>query len=848
MPEVVAEIMPGAGPFDAAGEFYLSLTGAAGSNATTTDTGALDITGDIDVRLDATLERWIALPGTGMELLGKFAPPSNQSWLLWVNSNRRLMFRNSADGTAIIDHQSSVAIPVLSGRLAVRATLDADDLAAGHTVVFYTAPTMAGPWSQLGVPVVTAGTTSIFNSTAPLGVGDVPTSGFARPTGRVHSLQVLNGIAGTAVANPDFTAQPPGTPSFADAAGRTWTVNSPATVAGFDWEPIPDDYSTAGARQRLKSLVWDVGRSNELDRFPAGRGTAVLRSNDRLLDPEYTAGRYFGQLLPRVPVRFRTVSPAADLYYGFPEDGWKQAYEKPKASRCTIDMTDLLGVISDMPLPQSAYEAEVLGDNPAAFWRLDEQTGNQMADSSGHGRHGIYDNGLLGQDPLVFGDGRAVEFPHVGDNRGRWSGEGLPIGAPCTLEAWVKTTRDAAATKSIIVAQRDASLGSALWFQIETSANGSPNGELVINFLALGTLYKARGHTRIDDDRPHHVVCTIGGTTPSDVQLYVDGVLQTKTTVTAGNPGGWTSHLLWTVGNSTDTGGGDWGFDGTVDEVAIYNYVLTADQIAAHYEAGTTAFDGDSTDIRINRVLDIIGVPAALRDIGVGDTTVGPATYNGDTVGAYLNKVIESEQGVLYVDHPGGGKLKFRGRYARLTETRSTTSQATFTDKGAGFKYRNDIAPEPNGMASIVNTVTIGWRGGTELASDDASIARYGPKSRTLTTEAPTPEAALSAGQWLIGRYSQPQSRIRRLPLGPGGAQAGLAAVVLGQQISDRITVKRNPQGVGAQVTNELIVEGIRNEMNPDQSWYATYTTSNADDTQVWIWGVSTWGETTVWG
>jgi len=853
IPQVVPEIMRGAGPLDEAGVYYLDVNGAVLARATTPDDAALDVTGDMEVRVDATLVAWQSPPTTGMELFGKFVPPSNQSWVLWVDANRRLVLRHSADGTAAIDNVCPAPLPIASGRLAVSAVIDVDNGVGGHTVFFRTAATIAGPWTLIGSSV-TSGTTSVFNSTATMGVGDVPSSGFARPTGRFHAAQLIAGQAGTDVrANPDFTAQAPGTTSFADAAGRTWTVVSPATISGFDWEAIPDEVTDTGTRQRLRTLSWQVGRDDELDRFPPGTGSAELRSNDRLLDPEYTAGDLFGYLLPQVPMRFRCLDPAADLFYGFPLSGWQQTYEKPYASRSAVQLTDLLGVIQGTALPGTAYEAEVLADQPSAFWRLDESAGTQMADSSGNGRHGVYDNAILGEDPLVLGGGGSVRFPHVGDNRGQWSGEGLPVAAPCTLEAWVQTDRDTLAVKTIIAAQRDYSLGSALALQIHPAASGSPNGEVVIDFFGLGSFYKARGDTRIDDNEPHHVVCVISGagTSPSDVALYVDGALETKTTVSGTNPGTWSGHLIWTVGNTTDNGFGDYGFDGLVDEAAIYGYALSAEQVAAHYEAGSEAFAGELSGARINRVLDIIGVPDSLRDIADGDTPVGPATYDGSTVGEYLGRVVESEQGALYVDHPGGGKLKFRGRYARLTETRSTTSQATFTDNDdlpGAWCYRNDIAPEPNAADTIVNTVKVGWQGGTEIVTDDDSIAAYGARSRDIDTEASTPQAARSAGLWLIGRYSQPQARIRRLPLGPGGGQDGLDAIVVAQQVSDRITVERRPQDVGATIENELIVEGIRNEMNLDGSWYATYNTSNADDGEAWIWGLSEWGVTTTWG
>ena len=56
--------------------------------------------------------------------------------------------------SATITRTSTAAIP--AGHTAFRATLDVDNGAAGHTVVFYTAANWGDPWVQLGATVVTA--------------------------------------------------------------------------------------------------------------------------------------------------------------------------------------------------------------------------------------------------------------------------------------------------------------------------------------------------------------------------------------------------------------------------------------------------------------------------------------------------------------------------------------------------------------------------------------------------------------------------------------------------------------------------------------------------------------------
>jgi len=182
---------------------YLYLPGASGNYASTPDAAALDITGDIDLRVKVALDDWT--PGALSTLVGKYGASGQRSYLLYVNTTGTLGFQSTADGSTTIISVSTVAPTVTDGAtLWVRATLDVDNGASGNTVTFYTS-TDGTNWTQLGDPVVNAGTTSIFNSTALLGVGAYGTSGTTSPArGKFFRAQVLNGIGGTVAFDADF--------------------------------------------------------------------------------------------------------------------------------------------------------------------------------------------------------------------------------------------------------------------------------------------------------------------------------------------------------------------------------------------------------------------------------------------------------------------------------------------------------------------------------------------------------------------------------------------------------------------------------------------------------------------
>jgi hypothetical protein len=212
----------------------LRLPGTAGANTSTPNHASLQITGDLDLRVEADLLSWAN--GSVQSLVSKYLTGTDQrSYRLRLSSTGTLQFQWSTDGTAATNATatSTVPVPVTAGRLAVQATLDVNNGAAGRTITFYTSPSMSGAWTQLGAAVTAGGVTSVFAGSAVLEAGSVNSGAAELAQGMVNALQVRSGIGGTVVANPDFTAQTVGATSFADSAGRTWTVNGTARlVAG----------------------------------------------------------------------------------------------------------------------------------------------------------------------------------------------------------------------------------------------------------------------------------------------------------------------------------------------------------------------------------------------------------------------------------------------------------------------------------------------------------------------------------------------------------------------------------------------------------------------------------------
>ncbi|MFE5912093.1 hypothetical protein ACFQ6B_23830 [Streptomyces wedmorensis] len=203
--------------------------GVAG-RATTPDHASLDITGDLDIRVDLQPALWQDA-GSGFEVIGKYVVAGNQrSYRLMVTGEGQLLLTWSPDGVSVLEHRSPV-LPVVQHRQTVRATLDVNNGLGGYTLTYYTAPSLAGPWTQVGQTVTTSGITQIFASTAPLEVGDLPALVFTDHERRIYAAEVRNGIGGSVVAAPSFQTQQVGTTGFVDSAGRSWTVVGGASIS-----------------------------------------------------------------------------------------------------------------------------------------------------------------------------------------------------------------------------------------------------------------------------------------------------------------------------------------------------------------------------------------------------------------------------------------------------------------------------------------------------------------------------------------------------------------------------------------------------------------------------------------
>ncbi len=225
----------------------LVLAKGGNGNSFVVDSPTFTISSDLDVRIDLELlddgdtnPDW-TWPAADFDLCSQWRFIAGQmSWaFLILNGVPHIRWSQTTSSGLTANATAGLAGPD-KGRRALRVTIDIDNGAAGRTIRFYTAPTMAGPWTQLGADVVQAGVTAIGDGTAFLRVGAAAennawTWGRSGPS-VVYGFELRNGINGALVADPEFTQQqidpvPFASSQFPDAQGNLWGMQGSADAA-----------------------------------------------------------------------------------------------------------------------------------------------------------------------------------------------------------------------------------------------------------------------------------------------------------------------------------------------------------------------------------------------------------------------------------------------------------------------------------------------------------------------------------------------------------------------------------------------------------------------------------------
>lgn len=202
----------------------LALIPTGANYASAPSTSALNINGDIDIRIFVSINDVTIVP---QYMFGKWgATGVNASYLFAFESiGNRLAFFYSTNGTTNTTvAQSTVSAGIVNyQKVWLRATMDVDDGAGNNVVTFYKSSDGI-TWTTIQT-ITTAGVATIGSSTAPLYIngynGNASSQGLS---GNVYRAQVYNGINGTLAFDANFATASRGASSFTESSANAATV------------------------------------------------------------------------------------------------------------------------------------------------------------------------------------------------------------------------------------------------------------------------------------------------------------------------------------------------------------------------------------------------------------------------------------------------------------------------------------------------------------------------------------------------------------------------------------------------------------------------------------------------
>lgn len=597
----------------------------------------------------------------------------------------------------------------------------------------------------------------------------------------------------------------------------TWFPGSGLEVAvevAFDTDPLTGAATWTDITTDVMSMTLRRGRSSEFEATSPGTASFVLRNDDRKYDPEHAAGIYNGKLTPmrEVRVRARYSSTNYNVWRGFIES-WSQSYNPPRWATCEPSAIDGFTVLANRRVQTSAYGSIVAADSPAVYWPLRDESGNLFIDQSGNQAHASGSGAVSAVVSVLPSESYLSTGARYLDGGGSISGP-APDAEPLTIEAWIQLDHPA----SGVLLSTATSTTDSLVLSSEELGDGYGNatGQYLFAYFS-----NAAANTRADGIEvcdlplyaPFHLVATCDLDT---LKVY----LNTTTVLTYSTVAGTltNTNIIGTVIANKFRG------DGAplrVGHVAVYTRALTATEIAEHYEAGAAAFDGQKTGARLTTILDSIGWPQTQRTLSTGQSYLASWRPAGGSALDELQKVADTEQGLLHID--AAGSLVFRDRQWRRDDTTADTSQAAFSDDpGVGEYGYVELATRPADTEMIRNAVDVSSdEFPTVTVVDIASVAAYTERRHSVSTALRTPTTAKLLAQSILDESAEPVFRVEQITVAPRG-DATLWPEVLSLDLGSRVTVERTPQGVGSAITQQLQVVGIAHEVGPDD-WRVSY-------------------------
>lgn len=309
------------------------------------------------------------------------------------------------------------------------------------------------------------------------------------------------------------------------------------------------------------------------------------------------------------------------------------------------------GLIDDVRVYKRALSSTEVFDlynaaQPIAFWKFDECAGSNITDWSGYGNTATLTIGAGGTQAsagncstssTAWGNGAlgkyssAMNFDGTDDVVDGGSANIIDDLGPVTYEAWFNAN-----------SLGEGGLGRIFEKQSSTTANGyrlqlNSSNSIIFAVDYSGTdIERKTVNSAFSFSTWNHIVVTWDGTSnASNIKMYLNGTEVSYATAINGTGSRNSDNLQnFRIGNTSD---GSRTFDGKIDNVKIYNSILSASQVSSLYAKGSYMDYGvDTTQPTSLVVYDgtSTGVDTAFNDGSLSSLSANWSGLNANISGA----------------------------------------------------------------------------------------------------------------------------------------------------------------------------------------------------------------------
>jgi hypothetical protein len=295
-----------------------------------------------------------------------------------------------------------------------------------------------------------------------------------------------------------------------------------------------------------------------------------------------------------------------------------------------LSLVTLLGVVLFQPTTTRGLAFASCPEGMVSFWKLEEATDSGSFFDELLTNPGIASTSSPTQvaGKIEFGQefaaGQGIDIP--GDPSLDWTADDA-----FTIEFWMKWNGES--VPQVILGRKSTASGdkSTLWVGVD----GSKNIPKVYFRFKDGKNYSVSGTTPVNDGQWHHIV-VVRDVAVSDLRIYVDGEKQGNAIY---SHVGLELFLTEEISIAYLKDPARYQYFGKLDELAIYNKVLSDEQILAHYTKGLAGFD------YCEEPVGVVIVSEPVTTASVGEEYKYQVAASGDPAPTF--ELVESPEGMV---------------------------------------------------------------------------------------------------------------------------------------------------------------------------------------------------------